>query len=581
MNHLPPPAAWRGLHEVCSLATQMRRPFAQRLGVQLTHADFMADVQAWCNQLTPLECEAVAIYTEDGAAFAGMLFGAWYAGKSVVLPGDVLSSTWARVAPMVGASLGDLPGALRISSAPTSIPDAPLPPLDRNRCRLAVFTSGSTGEPVALWKSLFQLDAEMRTLQAAFGHLLDADGQPTLVTSTVSHQHIYGLLFVVLWSLAAGRPFLAERLDHLEALSASTTTGSCCLVASPAHLSRLPMVPGWPDMLGRLAAVFSSGGPLAPEAAEDSLRKLGRSPLEVFGSSETGGIAWRQRSAHGDHWTPLPGIEWRLEDGLLQVRSDHLPNNDWLTTTDQARALPNGGFVLQGRADRIVKIAEKRVSLTGIERVLTDTALITEAKALVLDDGRVAVVAVPSAEGARLLAAEGRRAVGAQLREHLLPHVPRVALPRRWRFVDRLPVTSQGKTPQALLQSLFPEPWSLIGEPMLEWLERGTEHAICSLFADAESAVFDGHFPGHPILPGVVQIDWAARLGQAAFGIAQRFMSAEHLKFRKTITPGLTVQLHLRWTPSTGKLAFVYTSEQGEHARGALLFERTDHDQGA
>ena len=72
--------------------------------------------------------------------------------------------------------------------------------------RLVIHTSGSNGEPVAIPRRLAQLDAEVRALQQAFGAGLDE----ALVLGTVSHQHIYGLLFRVLWPLAAGRP--ARRL---------------------------------------------------------------------------------------------------------------------------------------------------------------------------------------------------------------------------------------------------------------------------------------------------------------------------------------------------------------------------------
>ena len=39
---------------------------------------------------------------------------------------------------------------------------------------------------------------------------------------------------------------------------------------------------------------------------------LGVAPVEVYGSSETGGVAWRQRARHGDTWQPLPGIAQRF-----------------------------------------------------------------------------------------------------------------------------------------------------------------------------------------------------------------------------------------------------------------------------
>src|SRR5262249_8163800 len=126
-----------------------------------------------------------------------------------------------------------------------------------------------------------------------------ADVETPVIWATVTHQHIYGLLFRVLWPLAAGRPFAAGRLVFNEEI-AHRVAGPAVLVASPAHLRRLPETVDWSPVRAGLRAVFSSGGPLPPEAADATLALLGVAPVEVYGSSETGGVAWRQRARHGD-----------------------------------------------------------------------------------------------------------------------------------------------------------------------------------------------------------------------------------------------------------------------------------------
>ncbi|EVU16561.1 AMP-binding enzyme family protein, partial [Vibrio parahaemolyticus V-223/04] len=103
----------------------------------------------------------------------------------------------------------------------------------------------------------------------------------TRVESTVSHQHIYGLLFRVLWPLCSARPFSARNLEFPEQIvhhaDADTT-----LVSSPALLKRLseehnPVA---------IRCVFSSGGPLSNQAAQHSQLLFGSLPIEVFGSTE-------------------------------------------------------------------------------------------------------------------------------------------------------------------------------------------------------------------------------------------------------------------------------------------------------
>jgi acyl-CoA synthetase (AMP-forming)/AMP-acid ligase II len=342
------------------------------------------------------------------------------------------------------------------------------------------------------------------------------------------------------------------------------------LVSSPAHLKRLPDALDWTGARAQLAAIFSSGGPLPPESAQQAHALLGHSPIEVYGSSETGGVAWRQRAAHGDAWTPLPGVHWRMQDGALCVRSLHLEDDDWWVTSDRVGALSDERFVLLGRADRIAKIGEKRVSLVAMEEALLASGEVAEARALLVPgdgDARLAVVAVPSERGWRTLRAGGKRSLNEALRRQLLQGFERVVLPRRFRYVRELPVNAQGKATEALLAVLF-QP----DTPTFEWIERGETQAVAALDIRADLRVFDGHFPGTPVLPGVAQLDWAIRLGTEAFAIELRFLRAEQLKFQQPVLPPLALRLHLEWQPGAGRLAFRYVSDAGTHASGRLVF---------
>src|SRR5690606_23529233 len=157
------------------------------------------------------------------------------------------------------------------------------------------------------------LDAEVHALEAAFGHELEHN-HTAKVYASVSHQHIYGLLFHVLWPLAAGRPIMGERLRYPEEVVAGIAqANSAVLVSSPALLTRLPAHLDWSLMQGRVRAVFSGGGALSSEASAQCRALIGPSPTEVVGSSETGGIAWR-RAHQGPAWTAFSCVAWRCEE---------------------------------------------------------------------------------------------------------------------------------------------------------------------------------------------------------------------------------------------------------------------------
>ncbi|HTU03810.1 MAG TPA: hypothetical protein VMG58_18390, partial [Candidatus Sulfotelmatobacter sp.] len=115
----------------------------------------------------------------------------------------------------------------------------------------------------------------------------------------------------------------------------------------------------------------------------------------------------------------------------------------------------DGTFVLRGRADRVVKIGEKRISLTAIEARLAASPLVREARAVLLPEGRVGAVLVLTPAGAAQLSAGGPRPLGQALAAWLLPEVVRIAIPRRWRFVAALPANAMGKVSEEALQALF------------------------------------------------------------------------------------------------------------------------------
>jgi 3-hydroxymyristoyl/3-hydroxydecanoyl-(acyl carrier protein) dehydratase len=90
---------------------------------------------------------------------------------------------------------------------------------------------------------------------------------------------------------------------------------------------------------------------------------------------------------------------------------------------------------------------------------------------------------------------------------------------------------------------------------------------------DPGLGAFQGHFPDFPVLPGVVQVDWAARLGKEAFGPLGTFRGIELLKFQGLIQPGPPAELHLHWQPEKGALRFTYTCDGERKSTGLLLFE--------
>jgi acyl-CoA synthetase (AMP-forming)/AMP-acid ligase II len=532
-----------------------------RDGRLIGQGEWLMRVDAWQAAFAARGGRDWALLLDDPVEFAAAMYGAWHAGKRVLLPADALPHTLTLLHERIDGLAGEMPGGLQPATG--AGPQA-RQALDAQTTEVVLFTSGSSGTPVAIAKPLALLRTEVEAQHALHGVHWTAAGGVTVWT-TVSTQHIYGLLFVVLWPLAARCAIAAPRLSYPEQMAGLIGPQPAVLVSSPAHLKRLPEELDWSRVRGALRAVLSGGGPLPPEAVADGERLLGVAPTEVYGSSETGGIGWRRRALHGDGWHPVPGVQWRIDEGLLALRSPFMPDDDWHLTADRARADPEGGFVLLGRADRIAKIEERRVSLTAVEQALAASPLVAEAAALVLG-GRVAAAVVPSRAGAALLAEQGRPALIRRLREALAGSVERIAWPRRWRIVGALPANPQGKLTEAALAALFdpPSPW--------RWIERGADAARLERQVEATLPAFEGHFPQGAILPGVVQLDWAIDAGREAFGIEVPVVRLEVLKFLLPVLPDQRLTLALQWDAAARRMPFRFESPRGLHASGRVCF---------
>jgi 3-hydroxymyristoyl/3-hydroxydecanoyl-(acyl carrier protein) dehydratase/acyl-CoA synthetase (AMP-forming)/AMP-acid ligase II len=341
-------------------------------------------------------------------------------------------------------------------------------------------------------------------------------------------------------------------------------------VASPALLKRMGDNLDWPA-LSAVRRVFSSGGALPAEAAQRLQQRLQQWPTEIFGSSETGGIAWRQGQSL---WQPFAEVRLSQDkEGALLIASPYLPEGHIEHTADAARIAADGRFELLGRLDRIVKLEEKRISLPMLEQALMTHDWVAEARLGVVQENRASLGAllVLTDAGLHVLRNQGRRTLTELLRQHLSLHCEALALPRRWRLLQQLPLNAQGKLPQADVEALLlaPRPKAPV---VLEQVEANGEWSL-QLAVPPDLAYFSGHFPTAPVLPGVVQVEWAMHLGQQLMNLPEKFAGMEVLKFQQLIRPGDEVQLHLRFDPSRGKLYFAYRNETATCSSGRILLE--------
>lgn len=543
-----------------------------------TFGDFSRAVNGWKLAFEAAGSKRAAIYFTDIFDSGAALFGAIAAGVVAVLPADTTPTTCKRLSDgVVDACAGDFSddcGIRRIT--PVATKESCRQVLDENAKLIELFTSGSTGEPSIIVKRLSQLFVEVDSIEKRQSKIgIDARAW---ILSTVSQQHIYGLLFFLLWPLASGRKVWHTRITAPEEVVSLAMGASCCAwVSSPAHLKRLPEHLNWADARKSMQTVFSSGGPLADEGLKRTIELTGLSPYEILGSSESGGIAIRQRKVTEDgaiintEWHRLPAVEWKCEEGLLVIKSPQLSTDGWEVTPDRIEPIVEGeSFYHLGRADRIAKIEEKRVSMTAVEKALEASGKVLTAKTLQLADARTtfAAVAVLNPAGVEKLKTDGKAALVKELKDLLAQSFERVCLPRKWRFVSALPENSMGKTTVAALQALFDD---MALQYVVE--NRTPDSADLLVTIPGRCPYFEGHFPEFALLPGVAQIEMTIKLARECFAVPDVFTGIKNLKFMQPVLPNSTVAVALKWGAGKNELDFSWQNHAGNMcAKGKIMF---------
>lgn len=217
---------------------------------------FMADVACTRRLFDDNTSSAWALFDTDSYRFAVALFALLAQDKTVYLPGEnhqaMVDALRAEGAGFVGQFPVEDKREVVLGQVPVGEQSFQL------TGSIVVFTSGSTGDAKAIPKTLAQIDAELAVLEVTWGEQLGG----SVIAGTVSHQHLYGLLFLVLWPLCAGRSFWHKPFVDPVIMAHSVAEFSpSAWILSPAHLHRLsPQMP-WSQMREHTAAVFFLGRP--------------------------------------------------------------------------------------------------------------------------------------------------------------------------------------------------------------------------------------------------------------------------------------------------------------------------------
>lgn len=329
-----------------------------------------------------------------------------------------------------------------------------IPVLNSEETCIMMFTSGSTGKPKAVPQRMKEFEEDNAFIISKWG----AEFTSRKLVTTVSQHHIYGFLFGMSLPFTLGVPFRRERIEFPEEFE-TLTDENYMIIATPAFLKRTVEIEEKLSL--KNSWIFTSGGACSTELAEKTEKVFGFCPLEVYGSTETSGIAYRQQSKDGLKFTPFANAKlWLGDDGCLHVISPYIKNPEGFATADLAEFFEDGRFILKGRSDSIVKIEEKRISLTEVENRLLQTGLVEDVKVIALqNDVRqyLAAAVVLNAEGKKKFENTEKYYINRFFHDFLMQYFENVVLPKKWRFVEKLPVDVQGKKHKDEIAAMFNE----------------------------------------------------------------------------------------------------------------------------
>jgi acyl-coenzyme A synthetase/AMP-(fatty) acid ligase/uncharacterized membrane protein len=457
----------------------------------------------------------------------------------------------------------------------------PIPAINADETVILMYTSGTTGKPKVVRQRLTEFETDNRFILSKYGEKF----LKRKLCSTVSQHHIYGLLFSTLLPFTAAVPFRRRRVEFPEEFL-GLTDASYMIITVPAFLKRAVEQFGegeaGPATVLRLNDpwIVTSGGAVPPEVAKKTDAVFGFWPMEVYGSTETSGIAYRW-SKNGMEWMPFDNAQIsKNEEGCLVIRSPYIKDPAGFTTGDLVDILPDGRFLLKGRADSIVKIEEKRISLPEVESRILQTGFVSDVCVVVMEDRRQYLAAALSLNnrGREEFSGKKKADINRYFTAYLLQFFENTVLPKKWRYLEALPLDAQGKKKKLEIEALFATSrndaapnavfmHSISGMreiPREKVLEQGDDHVLLEFSVPKESGYFRGHFPEYNILPGVALFEMVMRMASRYLGTGINISRFKRIKFSAIIRPGIPLRMKLNYRAGKRELGFEISNPGGD-----------------
>ena len=430
------------------------------------------------------------------------------------------------------------------------------------------YTSGSTGKPKIIEKRFSHLEREVQELFSCFGE----DISDSLFLTSVLHYHVYGFLFYVLLPLAIRCPIFANRINYLETCAAFSAQHKITFISSPAFLKRMLKIP-----LGSSTrwTVFSSAGALDAAGSANCADVFGSEAIEIYGSTETGGIAWRKQKTN-PLWRPFPCVSLSAApDNTFTAQSPYfdgtVTGGDFIACTDE------GLFTLLGRVDSTVKIEGRRIDLKDIDAKILALPACADCHTIYHKTNHreqtVSFIVLKKDTPLYALSLRDEQAAQKEIQQYLSAYFDKTLAPKKISILEAIPKNAMGKIDHAQLESILNRaaPYHYTARPVS--FGNGRYSVKMDICFPKDSRFFRGHFDGFHIVPAVAQVKTAFDISKKLFSHALYIKSAKKLKYTTMIRPDVPLLLSLDFFPNERKLSFSFSDADKAYSSGVLHLE--------
>lgn len=494
----------------------------------MTFGEFKRYVAGQTKEFKKSEKENVVLLCENYFDFAVNFFAAIFARKNIYLLTD-----------RTRLSLLDFEYIL--PDAPQACSGAFSGDFDADKIQINLFTSGSTGVPKNIMKTIYNFEAEAQSIIDEFN--LSGD---YIIASTTSSAHSFGITFNFILPFLGGFKINRKKVEFPEHLNIKD---KYILISTPSFMEKLAKYDfefEYPP-----ERIFLAGAKMKPELYDYYSRFT--DVIDIYGSTETGDIGWKRG---GDIFNVFSDVEVDAAyDGRIIVKSEFFPERE-VILNDLVEKLSENKFILKKRSDRIVKIQEKRISLDEMENNLKKHKSVKDCRCFVYDDKFCCAVVTDDVE------------IQASDLRHFLLQFSEI-VPKKWRILDEIPRNMSGKIDTMKLRKIFGVNLSY---PFIFSRQSASEAAEVELLFRENSNFLNGHFDKLPVIPGVVQLYYAKFFAEDVFGISLPHNQIKKVKFSNVMKPENKIKLKLNLKEKS--LDFAYLSDDKLFSSGIFVINR-------